>query len=305
MRLWGCMCPTTADLGGHTQKGDIHHSDTWMLWGEKKIVCMYMRVYQTLLLQYYYYYYSPNTSVCSEVVLAIVLKLCIHVYITFILNCSNWNCQLVAPDLIVSHVHFLFLVKNWCSLLALYQPLHIIMSGRQLSTVVIVGPSVYLLTRKDSLCYNRLISLPLRTLISSQLKIETIRAVGGATFLVLQHACHSPSPPQTAVTLTGVVSNRMRRLWKMMNRQAFMAYHSTISSSICLFSVGEMLHFICLWLSFCEHNQENEKLDSWKMRDSKQKKRLQWVWKSEEWDSKTRQINVWQILIVQLNNLNP
>lgn len=55
--------------------------------------------------------------------------------------------------------------------------LRIITSGRQISTVSIVGRSVYLLTRKDSLCYNRLISLTPRALISSQLKIETIIAV--------------------------------------------------------------------------------------------------------------------------------
>lgn len=52
------------------------------------------------------------------------------------------------------------------------------MSGRQISTIVIVGPSVYLVARKDSLCYSRLISLAPRTLISSQLKIEAIIAVG-------------------------------------------------------------------------------------------------------------------------------
>lgn len=63
--------------------------------------------------------------------------------------------------------------------------LRIIMSGRQISTTAIVGPSVYLPTRKDSLCYNRLISLASRDLISSQLKIETIIGVrrgGGEPF---------------------------------------------------------------------------------------------------------------------------
>lgn len=84
----------------------------------------------------------------------------------------------------------------------------IIMSGRQISTTAIVGPSVYLLTRKDSLCYSRLISLPPRTLISSQLKIETIIAVGveggvgGGTVLEA-----TPSAPRCsiAVTLAGGV----------------------------------------------------------------------------------------------------
>lgn len=81
----------------------------------------------------------------------------------------------------------------------------IIMSGRQISTTAIVGPSVYLLTRKDSLCYSRLISLPPRTLISSQLKIETIIAVGvcgGGTVLEA-----TPSTPRCsiAVTLAGGV----------------------------------------------------------------------------------------------------
>lgn len=101
-----------------------------------------------------------------------------------------------------------FSQASLCHFISLLLSLHIIMSGRQISTVAIVGPCVYLLTRKDSLYYNRLISLPPRTLISSQMKIETIRAVGGTTFLALQCACHSLLPPQTAVTLTGVVSNR-------------------------------------------------------------------------------------------------
>lgn len=87
-----------------------------------------------------------------------------------------------------------FVSGDWSSLLALSLGLvclfhsvsfllsvHIIMSGRQISTMAIVGPSVYLLTRKDSLCYNTLISLPPRTSISPQMKIETIIAVGGAT----------------------------------------------------------------------------------------------------------------------------
>lgn len=33
----------TADLGGHSQEGDIHHSDVWMLRGEEEM--MRARVY--------------------------------------------------------------------------------------------------------------------------------------------------------------------------------------------------------------------------------------------------------------------
>ncbi len=47
-----------------------------------------------------------------------------------------------------------------CLSVPLLPSAHIIMSGRQISTTAIVGPSVYLLSRKDSLCCNRLISLP-------------------------------------------------------------------------------------------------------------------------------------------------
>lgn len=93
-------------------------------------------------------------------------------------------------------------IHAWSLFVTLFFSVHIIMSGRQISTTAIVGPSVYLPTRKDSLCYNRLISLPPRTLISSQLKIETIKAVGGVTLLALWHVhfsqpphSHTPTPP--------------------------------------------------------------------------------------------------------------
>lgn len=85
-----------------------------------------------------------------------------------------------------------------CRSSSLQPSVHIIMSGRQISTMAIVGPSVYLHTRRDSLCYNKLISLPPRTSISSQLKIETIIAVGGVTLVALSRVHRSPPPPQTA-----------------------------------------------------------------------------------------------------------
>lgn len=69
------------------------------------------------------------------------------------------------------------------------------MSGRQISTSAIVGPSVYLPTRKDSLCYNRLKSLASRDLISSQLKIEAIIGVCRGGEEPFQHSPHRSAAP--------------------------------------------------------------------------------------------------------------
>merc|ERR1712035_56051 len=114
-----------------------------------------------------------------------------------------------------------------CHSVSLRLSVHIIMSGRQISTMAIVGPSVYLLTREDSLCYNRLISLPPRTLISSRLKIETIIAVGGVT---LKH-CSTfttlyPHPKQQSDL--GRCSQQWDALTLKDDRQAFIPYYCVI-----------------------------------------------------------------------------
>lgn len=48
----GCIFSAAANLRGHSQEGDIHHSDTWMLWGKERVVCLYVCdtvvMYQTL-----------------------------------------------------------------------------------------------------------------------------------------------------------------------------------------------------------------------------------------------------------------
>lgn len=132
------------------------------------------------------------------------------------------------------------------------------MNDRQISTVGIVDPSVYLLTRKDSLCYNRLISLPSRTLISSQMKIETIIAFWwGNIFSTVTHLPLSTTHlkqrwPWQVRSVIGCAD-----FWRMTSRQAFIACHSDISSLICLLCVGEMLCFICLCLSLSESIQED------------------------------------------------
>lgn len=109
--------------------------------------------------------------------------------------------------------HFYLALSASLSVIPFLSPLslHIIMSGRHISTMAIVGPSVYLLTRKDSLCYNRLISLPPRTLISSQLRIETIIAVGGGgtVFRTVVSWPHSTPTPNIRVTLAGAVSKAL------------------------------------------------------------------------------------------------
>lgn len=109
--------------------------------------------------------------------------------------------------------------------------------------MAIVGPSVYLLTRKDSLCYNRLISLPPRTLISPQMKIETIMAVGGATRLAPWHVCCSPPPPpphrppklQRPWQVQSVMGCTDSEGWR--TDELFILCHCAISSSLCLHSV--------------------------------------------------------------------
>lgn len=97
------------------------------------------------------------------------------------------------------------------------------LSGKQISTTAIVGPSVYLPTRKDSLCYTRLISVALRTLILSHLKIETIIAVGcwGALWRV-----HRSPPPKQQSDLGGCIrqSNDFEG-WQME-----LSWHITVSS---------------------------------------------------------------------------
>lgn len=151
--------------------------------------------------------------------------------------------------------HLCFQVKDWSPLPTSVPSLsiilflswfsvHIIMSGRQISTMAIAGSSVYLLTRKDSLCYNRLISLPPRILILSQLKIETIIAFGkGGQFY------HSPPPHKTAEWPWQVQSAECC-LWRMTNG-AFIAYYCVISPPQCLLSVGEMdVHHVSVYLCF-------------------------------------------------------
>lgn len=48
----GCIFPAAANPRGHSQEGDIHHSDVWMLWGKERVVCLYVcntvLMYQTL-----------------------------------------------------------------------------------------------------------------------------------------------------------------------------------------------------------------------------------------------------------------
>lgn len=128
---------------------------------------------------------------------------------------------------------------------------HIIMSGRQISTVAIVGPSVYLLTRKDSLCYNRLISLPPRTFISSPLKIETIIAVGGGGGGQFKHCSHVRHPPPQTAEWPWQVQSAKRWLWRMTNG-ALIAYYCVISSSQFLLSVGEMdVRHISVYICVC------------------------------------------------------
>lgn len=62
----GCNFPTASNLRGHSQEGDIHHSDMWMLWGKESGVCMCDTVlmYQTL---------SSSSSKSQAVEVCIVL----------------------------------------------------------------------------------------------------------------------------------------------------------------------------------------------------------------------------------------
>lgn len=97
------------------------------------------------------------------------------------------------------------------------------MSGGQISTVATVGPSVCLLTKEDSLSYNRLIPPPPKdfNLISNENR-SNHSFVGGVMVFV------SLSAPTTTwnisrVTLAGEGSNGTRWLWRMTNWQAFIS----------------------------------------------------------------------------------
>lgn len=60
MRRPGWNRPSAADLGGHWEEGDIHHSDTRILWGEEGWVCVRVCVE-------YYVFTVRSVSFCMRI----------------------------------------------------------------------------------------------------------------------------------------------------------------------------------------------------------------------------------------------
>lgn len=163
------------------------------------------------------------------------------------------------------------------------------MSGGQISTVATVGPSVCLLTKEDSLSYNRLIPPPPKdfNLISNENR-SNHSFVGGVMVFV------SLSAPTTTwnisrVTLAGEGSNGTRWLWRMTNWQAFISLcHLLLPLYLSPMRDREPARHIrgLEWM---------QKLPCWGGLEERQQRQT----------ALRKQINVYQRLIVQLNHLNP
>lgn len=110
------------------------------------------------------------------------------------------------------------------------------MSGGQISTVATVGPSVCLLTKEDSLSYNRLIPPPLKdfNLISNENR-SNHSFVGGVMVFVSLSTPTTTTWNSSRVTLAGEGRNGTHWLWRMTNWQAFIAYRCAIFSSPSVF----------------------------------------------------------------------
>lgn len=168
------------------------------------------------------------------------------------------------------------------------------MSGGQISTVATVGPSVCLLTKEDSLSYNRLIPPPPKdfNLISNENR-SNHSFVGGVMVFVSLSAPTTTTWNISRVTLAGEGSNGTHWLWRMTNWQAFIAYRCAIFSSPSIFPQceTESLRAIFVGSSECRncHVGGEGGLEERQQRQTALRK----------------QINVYQRLIVQLNHLNP
>lgn len=97
-------------------------------------------------------------------------------------------------------------------------------------------PSVCLLTKEDSLSYNRLIPPPPKdfNLISNENR-SNHSFVGGVMVFVSLSAPTTTTWNISRVTLAGEGSNGMHWLWRMTNWQAFIAYRCAIFSSPSIF----------------------------------------------------------------------